>query len=170
MRLMADEKKQKTDQLLLTAPVGLFRLVMGKFLAAFAVFLSSVFILLFFGIVLSFYAQVNWPMIFGNILGLLLIGSIFISAGLLISSLTENQMIAAIGAIGVNIMILLLDVLASVLPWKPLANVVSSLAVLDKYSDFTYGIFSVGNVLYFISVTVIFLFLTVRILERRRWA
>ena len=100
MRLMAEENKQKTDQLLLTSPVSLPRLVMGKFLSAFVILLICMLIFLVYGIVLSCFAAVNWAVIFGNIVGMLLLGALCVSAGIFVSTLTENQMIAAGGSKG----------------------------------------------------------------------
>ena len=170
MRLMADDRKQKTDQLTLTAPISLVRLVCGKFLAAFAIFAIGVLIMFFYGIVLSFFADINWPMIFGNVVGMILIGAVFIAAGIFISALTENQMIAAVGAIGLNIVFLLIDSLATVIPFEFISNILSALAFYSKYYEFTIGLFSISSILYFVSVIVIFLFLTIRVLEKRRWA
>lgn len=170
MRLMADENKQKTDQLLLTSPLSLPRLVLGKFLSAFTILTICMVIFLVYGIVLGFFASVNWLIILGNIFGMLLLGSVCVSAGIFISSLTENQMISAIGAIGLNIGIVLIDSLASVMPAEFLKNLVKSLSFYSKYNEFTLGIFSFSNIFFFLSAAFIFIFLTVRILEKRRWA
>lgn len=170
MRLMAEENRQKTDQLLLTSPVSLPRLVIGKFLSAFVILLMCMVIFLIYGIVLSFFTSVNWPIILGNIVGMLLLGSVCISSGLFISTLTENQMIAAVGAIGLNIGFILIDSFASVMPTEFLQNVFRSLSFYSRYNEFTIGIFSFSNIFFFISVAFIFVFLTVRVLEKRRWA
>ena len=170
MRLLADENKQKTDQLLLTAPVGLMSLVFGKFLAAYLIFLMSDIIMLIYGVVLSLVATVNWALILGNFVALALIGGVFVSAGLFVSSLTESQMVAAVGSIAVNLAHALINVIASVIPVQFISDVLASVSVFDRYYEFTTGIFSLGNVIFFLSVIVIFMFLTVRILEKRRWA
>lgn len=170
MRLMADENKLKTDQLLLTAPVGLMRLVAGKFLAAYVVFLIGDLVMLSYGIVLSFFASVNWALLIGNFVALAMIGGVFVSAGLFVSSLTESQMVAAIGSIALNVALALINVVASVIPVKLISDILKTLSVFDRYDEFTTGIFSLNGVIFFLSVAFIFLFLTVRVLERRRWA
>ena len=170
MRLLADENKQRTDQLLLTAPVGLMSLVFGKFFAAYLIFLMSDIIMLIYGVVLSLVATVNWALILGNFVALALIGGVFVSAGLFVSSLTESQMVAAVGSIAVNLALALINVIASVIPVQFISDVLASVSVFDRYYEFTTGIFSLGNVIFFVSVIVIFMFLTVRILEKRRWA
>ena len=170
MRLLSEDKKQKTDQLILTAPVSLLSIVMGKFLAAYAIFAIGVEVMPVYGFVMSTFATVSWLPIWGNTVGLLLLGGIFVSIGLFISSLTENQMIAAIGGFFINLMILLMNTLKSALPNGFLQDVLSSISVYSRYSEITSGIFSLSSLIFFVSVIFIFLFLTVRVLEKRRWA
>ena len=170
MRLLSEDKKQKTDQLILTAPVSLLSIVMGKFLAAYAIFAIGVAVMPVYGFVMSTFATVSWLPIWGNTVGLLLLGGIFVSIGLFISSLTENQMIAAICGFFINLMILLMNTLKSALPNGFLQDVLSSISVYSRYSEITNGIFSLSSLIFFVSVIFIFLFLTVRVLEKRRWA
>ena len=170
MRLLSEDKKQKTDQLILTAPVSLLSIVMGKFLAAYAIFAIGVAVMPVYGFVMSTFATVSWLPIWGNTVSLLLLGGIFVSIGLFISSLTENQMIAAIGGFFINLMILLMNTLKSALPNGFLQDVLSSISVYSRYSEITSGIFSLSSLIFFVSVIFIFLFLTVRVLEKRRWA
>lgn len=170
MRLLSEDKKQKTDQLILTAPVSLLSIVMGKFLAAYAIFAIGVAVMPVYGFVMSTFATVSWLPIWGNTVGLLLLGGIFVSIGLFISSLTENQTIAAIGGFFINLMILLMNTLKSALPNGFLQDVLSSISVYSRYSEITNGIFSLSSLIFFVSVIFIFLFLTVRVLEKRRWA
>ena len=171
MRLMSDEKKQRTDQLLLTAPVGLMRIVTGKFLSAYFVFMLGDLVMLIYGVVMSFFASdINWLIILGNFVALALIGAIFVAAGLFVSTLTESQMVAAIGSIALNIAIAMINVVASVIPVEAVSDILKSISVFDRFYEFTSGIFSLSGVVFFLSVVVIFLFITVRVLERRRWA
>ena len=170
MRLLSEDKKQKTDQLILTAPVSLLSIVMGKFLAAYAIFVIGVAVMPVYGFVMSTFTTISWLPIWGNTVGLLLIGGIFVSVGLFVSSLTENQMIAAIGSFFVNLMILLMNTLTSALPSGIFKDVLASVSVYSRYSEITNGIFSLSSLIFFISVIFIFLFLTVRVLEKRRWA
>lgn len=170
MRLLAEDKKQKTDQLTLTAPISLFSIVMGKFLAAYAIFAAGVAVMPVYGFVMSSFAKVSWLPIWGNTLGLLLLGGIFVSGGLFISALTENQMIAAIGSFFINLMVLLLDTLIGMVPSGIVKTILGSISVYSRYAEITNGIFSLSSVIFFLSVTFIFLFLTVRVLEKKRWA
>ena len=150
MRLLSEDKKQKTDQLILTAPVSLLSIVMGKFLAAYAIFAIGVAVMPVYGFVMSTFATVSWLPIWGNTVGLLLLGGIFVSIGLFISSLTENQMIAAIGGFFINLMILLMNTLKSALPNGFLQDVLSSISVYSRYSEITSGIFSLSSLIFFV--------------------
>lgn len=170
MRLMAEENKQKTDQLLLTSPVSLTRLVMGKFLSAFLIVALCILIFVVYGIVLSCFTEINWAIIWGNIVGMLLLAAVCVASGLFVSTLTENQMIAALGSIGINIAFILVDSLASAIPIELIQNILYSLSFYSRYSEFTLGIFSLSNIFFYVSVTFVFIFLTVRVLEKRRWA
>lgn len=173
MRTMADDKRQKTDQLTLTSPVSLLGIVAGKFLAAFAVFFCAVLVMLVFALFLSNAVKgangvFAWAVFWGNFAGMLLMGGVFISIGIFISNLTENQMIAAIGSIGANIALCLFDVISTYIPNETVKNVLNRLSVFYKYSEFSIGIFSLKNIVFFLSLIVVFNFLTMRFIDRRR--
>ncbi len=169
MRTLSEEKNQRTDQCLLTAPISLGGLVIGKFLAAFLIYLLAVAITFVYAVVVSAFAKPDWLVVMGNILGLLLLGSAFISIGMFVSSLTENQIVSAIISFAVMLICYLLNAIASLVPIDWLSEVISRLSFVDRYTGFTYGLFDLSNVLFFISATAVFLFLTVRVLEKRRW-
>lgn len=175
MRTMADDKRQKTDQLTLTSPVSLFGIVAGKFLAAFAVFLCGVLVTLVYAIFLANAVKAvdgtfAWAVYWGNFTGMILMGGVFISIGIFISNLTENQMIAAIGSIGANIALCMFDVISGYVTSEPVKNALNNLSVFYKYSEFAIGIFSLKNIVFFLSLIVVFNFLTMRVSERRRWS
>jgi ABC-2 type transport system permease protein len=171
MRLLSEDKKQKTDQLLLTSPMNLSGLVYGKFFAAYALYVISLSVTVVYAVILSVYAAPQWAVVWGNIFGALLLGAALISIGLFISSLTENQIIAAIGSFAVMMLIMMFDSFISAIPASLsfVGTVLSHLSFMTRYSDFTSGILDVSHVLFFVSVTVVFNFLTVRVLEKRRW-
>ncbi|MCL2694532.1 MAG: ABC transporter permease [Oscillospiraceae bacterium] len=170
MRLMSEEKRQKADQLLLTAPISLTGLVMGKFLSAYAVFLLGMIALPIYGVVLTFFVSISWLTLWGNIAGIVLLGGVYVALGLLISALTENQMIAAVGSMFLNLALFLFNTLAMVIPVHWIAEIFRSLSVFDRYRQFTLGVFTLSNVLFFVTLIAVFMFLTVRVLEKRRWA
>ncbi|MEG2597786.1 MAG: ABC transporter permease subunit [Oscillospiraceae bacterium] len=170
MRLLSEEKRQKTDQLLLTSPVSLSGLVIGKFLAAFCIYALAISVTLVYSIVLAGFATPQWLVVIGNIVGALLLGVALIAIGIFVSSLTENQMIAAIGSFAVMLFIMLLDSFAAMIPFQWIREVLTNLSFMSRYAEFTAGILNLSNILYFISIAVIFNFLTIRVLEKRRWS
>ena len=171
MRLMSEEKRQKTDQCLLTAPVSLFSIVFGKFMAALCVFLCAMFIYIIFLIALvSLGAVIAWPTVIGSLVGLLLLGASFISIGIFISSTTENQVVSAILSFIINMAFYLIDMIAGNISFEPAKKVMVALGFLSKYTEFSTGILNIGSLIFFISVIFVFSFLTVRVLEKRRWA
>lgn len=170
MRLMSEDKKLKTDQALLTAPVSLNGIVWGKFLAAFALFGIGIAVTVVYFLILSSMATPQWNIFLGNLLGLILLGAALISIGLFISSLTESQMVAAIGGFAAMFLVFMIDSIAAIIPVNWIAAVFEQLSFMTRYNDFTSGILDFSNVLFFLSVVVIFNFLTVRILERKRWS
>lgn len=170
MRLLSEDKKQKTDQLLLTSPVSLSGLVYGKFLAAFCIYALGIAITLVYAVVLAGFAAPQWMVVAGNILGALLFGFTMISAGLFASSLTESQIISAIISFAIMLFIVLMDYFILLIPVKWFAKGLLSISFTSRYAEFTSGILDLSNVLYFLSVGVIFNFFTVRVLEKRRWS
>ena len=170
MRLMSDDKRQKTDQALLTAPVSLTGIVMGKFLAALLVFAIGLSITLVYALVIATQVLPDWLVIFGNYIGMMLLGGMFIAIGLLISSLTESQLIAALGAFAVSVGLLLIPMLSTVFSGTDwIVSAVSFLSVSERYSNFTIGIINYDDVIFFLSMQALFVFLTVRVLDRKRW-
>ena len=169
MRTLSEEKNQKTDQCLLTAPVSLGGLVLGKFFAAFVIYILAVAITVVYAVVVSAFAQPDWLVIIGNIVGFLLLGSAYIAIGIFVSSMTENQVVSAIISFAVMLLCYLLSAIAALIPVEWIANIIASLSFVDRYTGFTYGLFDLSNALFFVSVTAVFLFLTVRVLEKRRW-
>ncbi|SDA22833.1 ABC-2 type transport system permease protein [Ruminococcus sp. YE71] len=170
MRTMADDKRTKTDQCLLTAPVSLGGIVAGKFLAALLVFTCAVAVTVVYAVIVAGFGEVEWMVIIGNILGLELYGAAFIAIGIFCSSLTESQVVAAVVSFITILAVNILSVIGSLLPWAPVQKLLNTLSFYERYTGFTYGLFDLSNVLFFISACVIFLFLAVRVLDKRRWA
>jgi|BioPla2DNA2_1021312.scaffolds.fasta_scaffold10888_3 ABC-2 type transport system permease protein len=170
MRLLADDRRLKTDQLTLTSPISLTSIVVGKFLSAVVIFSIGVLMILFYAVALSLFTEsMNWVGIWGNVLGMMLLGMLFISVGIFVSSLTENQMVAAIGSMLMNFLLFSVELIAAIVPFKFLQEALYSISVFSRYSQITSGIFDFRMILFFVSFIVCFLFLTVRNMERRRW-
>lgn len=170
MRLMSDEKRQRTDQALLTAPVSLTGIVLGKFFAAFLLFTIGISILLVFAFIIATQITPDWLVILGNFIGLLLLGGMIIAIGLLISCLTESQFVAALGTFLASFALLMIDSVGSVLSSSKVAVAVTDfLSISQRYANFTSGLMQYDDLLFFLSMTGLFLFLTVRVLDRKRW-
>ena len=170
MRLMSEDLKNKTDQALLTAPISLLSLVLGKFLSALIVYCLGVAITLVYAIVIATFAPPDWTVVFGNVLGMLLLGAALISIGMFISALTENQVIAAVGGFAVGFSLILVNSLASLISTEWLKKFVSGLSFMERYDEFTNGILDISNIFFFISICAVFVFFTVRVFEKRRWS
>ena len=168
MRSFAEEKKSGTYELLMTSPLSVTEIVLGKFFGAFAFVLIMVLLTGVFPLILVLYGNPEPGIILSGYLGLLLLATAFVSVGLLTSSLTDNQIIAAVSCL---VALLLLYVIA----W-PADNAGSGMGALLKYASLTEhfgemvkGVIDTRDLTYFISVIVFALFLTQRSVESLRW-
>ena len=135
MRLMSEDLKNKTDQALLTAPINLLSLVMGKFLSALLVYCLGVAITLVYAVVIAAFAPPDWTVVFGNVLGMLLLGAALIAIGMFISALTENQVIAAVGGFAVGFSLILVNSLASLITVEWMQKFVSGLSFMVSWTS-----------------------------------
>lgn len=223
MRSIAEERKQKTDILLYSLPVGLPNVILGKFLAMLTVLAIPVGIICFYPLLLSFFGTVNFAACYSMIFAFLLLGASLIAMGLFVSSLTENQVIAAVVTLilvllnyylsdlssylgtsapmsffllsltaviialviwfftksgSVSVIFFLICELACGLIWMISADtmaglfttLVTALSVFDRFNVFTSEIFDLTAVIYLLTVTAVFLFLTLQSMEKRRWS
>ncbi len=224
MRLLTEEKRQHTDQMLITSPLSVTAIVIGKYLAAVAVFLITLLVTVIFPVMMSFFSLLGleWWKIVGGYLGLFLLGAAFIAVGLFFSSLTESQIVAAVATYTALLVMWIIDALTSMVPtgwvygvgfvaivaaalvllvWLStrsivatavaalvLAGGIAALAVLQsslfegliakvmawfsllkRYEDFNLGILGLSPVVYYLSFSSAFVFLTVRMIDRKRW-
>ena len=222
MRLMADEKKQKTDQLLLTAPVKASSIVIGKYLAVLVLYGIGLLGVFGFAVILSFFGTMVWKMVITTFIGFFLLGACFLAIGTFVSCCTESQVAAAAISFGVVLLCFLLPNIVSLAPgrarytfvivgffivllamffyhetkslpigagaavvgigglaaaWfiKPelfdngLAKMVAWISILDRYDNFINGIFDASSIVYYLSFIVVFLFLSIQTIEKRRW-
>ena len=170
MKTFAEEKKQKSDQALLTAPTSLTEIVLGKFLGAFCLYAICCCIFLVYAVVISFFASPEWSVILCTFLGILLLGGSLIAINVFISVMTESMVVAAVIGMGVGLVISMTNYLISLIQVDWIANILNKINFLSYYENFTYGILSIVDVVFFLSVTALFLFFTVRVLEKRRWS
>lgn len=169
MKSFSEEKRQRTDQLLLTSPVNLIQIVMGKFLAALLLFAMCVSIFLVYGVVISFFTTPQWSQILSTTLGMFLFGGALIAIDVFVSALTESQVISAVVGIGAGLAIYLLDSVASMIGSETVSKILLSVSFNSRFTNFTSGILNLADVIFFLSVIAIFLFLTVKALEKKRW-
>ena len=169
MRLMSEDKRSKTDQLLLTAPISRMGIVLGKYGAAALVFLAAISATMIEAVVMSFFAAPDWPVILGNFVGLLLLGITLIAICMFLSALTESQVIAAVAGFVVSLFLMLVDALALVVNSNFLQALFRNLSFNDRYTSFTLGIVDLPNVVFFLSISALFVLLTVALLDKESW-
>lgn len=170
MRLFSEEKKQKTEQGLLTAPVSLGEIVFGKYFAALALYTIALLMPFIYALILSGYGVVEWGMLFANFLALFLLGAAFIAVGELVSAMTENQIAAAVLSFIALMALYMIDVINNYISINVVNTVLEKLSFYRKYYAITCGLFNVSTIVFYISVAVIFNYLTIRVFERRRWS
>jgi ABC-2 type transport system permease protein len=170
MGLLAQEWAGGTIETLMTAPVNDTEVVIGKFAGNLGLLVAMLIPTLLYVVLLFIYARPDFGPIFSGYLGIILVGALFIAVGLFCSSMTRNQIVAVVVAI-------LILALATVVPYmmaqfanlRPWVRRAVDQAVYRRYSDFSRGVISTGNIAFFVLATAVFLFLTVKILESRRW-
>jgi ABC-2 type transport system permease protein len=168
MRLLAEEKKTGTAELLFTYPLTDWSIILGKFLAALLVYVIFLAFTLVYPLAFSVLAQLDWASLAACYLGLLLLGGACLALGLFVSSLTENQIIAAVSAFA-------LLLLFWIIGWQQeigatgWGGVFAALSMMDHYDSFIRGVIDTRDLLYYLSFIYFFLFLTKRQLESRRW-
>ncbi len=170
MKTFSEERKTKTEQLLLTAPVSLTGMVMAKFLAAYTVFFGCTLLTSLNFIILYTHAEPNTALIVGNLAAFLLVGMAFLAIGIFVSALTDSQLAASVITVAVLLGLLVISMLNSFVGVSWIRFLLSGLSVFSRYQNFANGIFDVAGLIYYLSLTAVFLFLTVRVYDRRRYA
>lgn len=166
MRLFAEERKTGTLELLMTAPVREVEIVLAKFLASMSVVVVMIALSAAYPIVLGLYAAPDWGPIYGGYLGLLLLGAALVAIGLLVSAVTANQLVAAVVSLGVFLLLWMVETLGHLLP-SPLDSLAVNVSLLAHFTPMWGGALFLTDIGFFISVTLLALFLGVRALARR---
>lgn len=222
MRLFSEEARQKTDQLLFTSPVTIAGIVIGKFMAAFTLFLLGVVITIILPLLIRSYAELPVSQIVGAYIGFVLLGASCIAVGVFISVLTENQIIAAVGTMAAIFVMFLMDMIAASMPASTFAslmfvifiivifasiwynstrNIITTiivgilsvaiaggfylfndmafdglivrvllwLSIFSRFDSFFNGILNLSDIIYYLSFSVLFVYLTINVIEKRRW-
>ena len=168
MRLLAEEQKLGTIELLLTSPVRDVEVVIGKYLASLAVFAVMLALTLYYPLLLFWFGDPDAGPIFSGYLGFFLVGASFLAVGLLASSLTSNQMVSAVLSFGLLMLVWVIAQASSFVSGTP-AQVITYMALSVHMGDFVKGVVDTTDIIYYLSFIALFLFLTVRSLETRRW-
>lgn len=223
MKLLAEEKNKKTDQLIITSPINITDFILGKYFAASSLFLLTIIFTMIQPLVLSIFGEIPVPKIIGSYIGFMLLGCSLIAMGLFISALSSSQMIAAVVTYIVFLAILFSDTIILTLPKDRLSsilfasflviiitllvyftvkNIVITITItaigmaiivmvyivnpilydgfminffgyfslLARFKTFAMGILDLGSIIYYISISIIFVFLSVQVIEKRRWS
>ena len=169
MRVIAEEKRQKTNQLLYALPISTTDIVMGKFLALLVVYLIPMLLICVYPVIFSMYGEVYLPTSYGSIFAFVFLGLALISIGMFVSSLTESQGLAA----GICVVAMLLNYfcvqIGSTIPNETIQNLFKRISLFERFSLFYNGVFDLTAIVYYISVIAFFLFLCVQSLEKRRY-
>jgi ABC-2 type transport system permease protein len=168
MRLLAEEKKLGTWELLLTSPVRDTEVVAGKFLGSLGVMVGMLVLTLYYPIILKTMGDPDFGPILASYIGLILFGSAVLAIGIFASSLTSNQLVAAVVSGGILFALWFIGIISQTAP-KGLQQVLGYISLSSHFPSFVVGIIDTRDVVYYLSITVLFLFLAVRSLESSRW-
>ena len=169
MRLLAEEKKIKTIELLLTSPVPLTAIVMGKYLAALVVFTLMLALTAYMPLLMWYYGSIQWMPILTGYLGIWLLGGVFIAVGLLASSLTENQIIASFISFGAVLILWLIGWVSQAAADTSWGSFLTYLSIGEHTENFIRGMIDTEDLVYQATLIIVGLFITHRVLESQRW-
>lgn len=172
MRVLAEERKQRTDQLILTAPVSIGRVVLGKFLALATMLTLPMLPVLLYPLIMGNFGEIGYAQAYVAVLGYYVYGLCCIGVGIFISSLTENQVIAAVLSFVALFLTYIMSGICSLISTS--GNIVTKILgagdFYSRFADFLQGTLSLTSLIYFISVTAFMLFLTCQSIQKRKWS
>lgn len=172
MKILADERKNKTDQLILTAPISVGKIVLAKYFAMVTILLMAIAVVCSYPIALSFFGEIPFGESYTAILGYTLFGMTGIAIGMLISSMCESQVIAAVLTFLVIFVGYMMDGICSLISSS--GNIVTTVLqcfdLVEPLDNLFSGIFDIAGVVYYLSLIVLFIFLTTQSIQKRRWS
>jgi ABC-2 type transport system permease protein len=169
MRLLAEERKSGTIEVLMTAPISETQVVLGKYLAALAFYTALWLPSLLYAAIIAAYAEVDWGPVAAGYLGILGIGALFLGVGVFASSLTRNQIVAALATFAMLMVFFTFGLMESLFEAQPLKEAFGYMNLWQHMEDFSRGIVDTRRLVFYASVTGLFLFLSSRSLEARKW-
>ena len=169
MRLLAEEKKLGTWELLLTSPVKDSEVILGKFMGSMGILLAMLALTLYYPLLLLIFGDPDMGPIVTSYLGMILLGSSALAVGIFASSLSSNQIISAVVSGGLLFGLWFLGTVSASAP-EALKNVLNYISLSGHFPAFTIGVIDTRDVIYYLSVTVLFLYLSIRSIEQGRWS
>jgi len=170
MRLFSEEFKQRTDQLLLTSPTSVWQMVLGKFLAALAVFSVALAVTLLYVLIIATYGQPNVAQLLATYLATYCVAAAFLSIGIFISSLTENQLISAVLTLAVLLGLYVIDYSGVGRDNVIINNLLYYISLFRRYASISRGVLAINDLVFYLSVAALFMFFTTRVIEKKRWS
>ncbi|HOD38099.1 MAG TPA: ABC transporter permease subunit [Candidatus Marinimicrobia bacterium] len=168
MRSFSEEKKSGTMELLLTSPLTNWQLILGKFLASFTLYFVMVMVTFLFMVFLLIWGNPSLVPILISYLGILLMGLVLVALGNFISSLTENQIVAAVGTFGATMFFWVIG-FAGNFAGKVFGEIFKYLSIVNHFDDFSKGVFDTNHLVYYLSLTFLMLFFTYQSIESSKW-
>ena len=169
MRLIAEERKLRTFELLATSPIGINHIVVGKFLGAYLIYLGLLALTGVLPLTLSLFNSFHWDPVLTGYLGLAFMGALFMATGVFASALTENQIVAVLISFGILFMIWLVGALGVNIGDTALGHTLSYLSFSEHFDRLVRGLVETKDIIYFLSGVVFMLFLAHRVVESQRW-
>lgn len=167
MRLFSEDRKLKTDQLLITAPITVWEMVLGKICAVMCVFLTAAAVMLLYPFIIAVSSNLPFAETVSCYIGFILLCSSILCIGAFMSSLTESQIVAAVSTYGILILMILMGSLAASVSNEMLSVLLLWLSPMKRFNDFTMGILDIEAVIYYLSIDALFVFLTITVYEQR---
>ncbi len=168
MKLLAEEKRMATDQILFTSPVSLSSIIIGKYLAALFVYFVTLAATGVFAVFIMIFGKTNLGAIIGSYVGFALLGAAYIAICLFTSSLTDSQVTSAILGFGFLFGFMIVGLLTNAIPVVFIKQIIAWFAILSKYEEFANGILKIGPLIYYLSFAVGFVFLTIVVVKNRQ--
>jgi ABC-2 type transport system permease protein len=169
MRLLAEERKSGSIEVLMTAPISEGQVVAGKFLAALAFWVVLWLPTVLYAVILERYGDVDWGTLGAGYLGILLLGAFFLSIGIMTSALTRNQIVAAVAAFSLSLLVFFVGFVTGLVDQPRLQELTGYVSVIDHMDELRRGIVDTRRLVYYLSGTFLFLFVAARALEDRKW-
>ncbi|MFD1886484.1 ABC transporter permease subunit [Paenibacillus wenxiniae] len=169
MRLMSEEFRQGTDELLLTSPVTATEIVLGKYLASLGLLVVLLLCNMVYPLTMSFFGKLDVTLLLLSVLGVFLLGAAMMAIGLFASSLSQHQMVSAVIAFVILLMLWLMDSFASGATGSSLQQWLSPFSLSGRLNNLIKGVLHGPDLLYYITLAALFLVLSIQIVERKRW-